>query len=77
MRAILPDGDHCTGADGKRYPAGEYDYYKEKPVEKLLGVQDEDDEFEPQKGQPMLPQIEKYAEERGDRVRDGMESHSC
>ena len=45
--------------------------YIAKPVEKLLGVQDEDDEFEPQKGQPVIPQIEKYAEERGIKLETG------
>ena len=35
-----------------------------KAVEKLLGVQDEDDEFEPEDGKPLLPQIEKFAEGR-------------
>ena len=37
----------------------------------MLGVQDEDDEFEPQKGQPVIPQIEKYAEERGIKLETG------
>ena len=36
-----------------------------KAVEKLLGVQDEDDEFEPEKGKPVLPQIEEFANNRG------------
>ena len=35
-----------------------------KAVEKLLGVQDEDDEFEPEDGKPLIPQIEKFAEGR-------------
>jgi len=36
-----------------------------RAVEKLLGVQDEEDEFEPQDGKPIIPQIENYASERG------------
>ena len=35
-----------------------------KAVERLLGVQDEEDVFEPVQGKPLLPQIEEYAEER-------------
>lgn len=36
-----------------------------RAVEKLLGVQDEDDEFEPESGKPILPQIEAFARDRG------------
>lgn len=36
-----------------------------RAVEKLLGVQDEDDEFEPESGKPILPQIEAFACDRG------------
>ena len=36
-----------------------------KAVERFLGVQDEEDEFEPVEGKPLIPQIEEYAEERG------------
>ena len=42
-----------------------------KPVEKLLGVQDEDDEFEPESGKPILPQIESFAKERGIELKQG------
>lgn len=36
-----------------------------KAVERLLGVQEDDDEFEPESDKPILPQIEAYAQERG------------
>lgn len=36
-----------------------------RSVEKLLGVQDEDDEFEPEDGKPITPQIESFANDRG------------
>ena len=32
-----------------------------RSVDRLLGVQDEDDEFEPEEGKALVPQIEKYA----------------
>ena len=35
-----------------------------KAVEKLLGVQDEDDEFEPEEDKPLVPQIEAFAKDR-------------
>lgn len=35
-----------------------------RAVEKLLGVQDEEDEFEPEEEKPLIPQIEEYAAER-------------
>ena len=41
-----------------------YDFIS-RAVEKLLGVQDEDDEFEPESGKPILPQIEAFAHNRG------------
>ncbi len=41
-----------------------YDFIS-KSIEKLLGVQDEDDEFEPENGKPILPQIESFASKRG------------
>ena len=43
----------------------------ENAVEKLLGVQDEDDEFEPETGKPIIPQIEKFAENRGIKLEQG------
>ena len=42
-----------------------------KTVEKLLGVQDEDDEFEPEEGKPILPQIESFAKSRGIELKPG------
>lgn len=42
-----------------------------KAVERLLGVQDEDDEFEPEDKKPLLPQIEAYAKERGIALQTG------
>ena len=35
-----------------------------RAVEKLLGVQDEEDEFEPEEEKPLIPQIEEFAAER-------------
>ena len=32
-------------------------------MDRLLGVQDKDDEFEPEEGKALVPQIEKYATE--------------
>lgn len=37
----------------------------EKGIERMLGVQDEDDEFEYDAAKPLVPQIEAYAMERG------------
>lgn len=42
-----------------------------KAVEKLLGVQDEDDEFEPDENKPLLPQIEAFASSRGIELEKG------
>ncbi len=42
-----------------------------RAVEKLLGVQDEDDEFEPESGKPVIPQIEAFAKERGIELEQG------
>jgi len=39
-----------------------YEFIK-KAIERLLGVQDEDDEFVPNANEPILPQIENYANE--------------
>lgn len=41
-----------------------YDFIS-RAVEKILGVQDEDDEFEPEDEKPIIPQIETFAEGRG------------
>lgn len=40
-------------------------------VSRLLGVQDEDDEFEPDEVKPILPQIESYAAKRNIKLIDG------
>ncbi len=45
--------------------------FLEKAVEKLLGVQDEDDEFEPEDGKPILLQIEEYANDRSIELEPG------
>ena len=42
-----------------------------KTVEKILGVQDEDDEFEYEEGKPILPQIEQFAKERDIKLETG------
>ena len=42
-----------------------------KAVEKLLGVQDEDDEFVPEEGKPLIPQIELFAQTRGIKLEQG------
>lgn len=42
-----------------------------RPVEKLLGVQDEDDEFEPEEGKPITHQIESFANDRGIMLKQG------
>lgn len=42
-----------------------------RAVDRLLGVQDEDDEFEPEEGKPILPQIEEYAKNRGIELKQG------
>lgn len=42
-----------------------------KAVEKLLGVQDEDDEFEPEEGKPLIPQLEAFAQKRGIKLEPG------
>lgn len=42
-----------------------------RSVDRLLGVQDEDDEFEPEEGQPLVPQIEKYASEHNIELKKG------
>ena len=39
--------------------------FLEKGIERLLGVQDEDDEFEYDESKPIIPQIECYAEAHG------------
>lgn len=36
----------------------------ERAVEKLLGVQDEEDEFEPEEDKPIIPQIDEFASQR-------------
>ena len=40
-------------------------------VARILGVQDEGDEFEPEEGKALIPQIEKYAQSRGITLKDG------
>lgn len=43
-----------------------------KAVDRILPIQDEeDDEFEPKEGEPIVPQIEKYANERGIELKRG------
>lgn len=42
-----------------------------RSVDRLLGVQDEDDEFEPEEGQPLVPQIEKYASKHNIELKKG------
>ena len=40
-------------------------------ISKVLGVQDEDDEFEPEDGKPIIRQIEEFAQNRGIILCDG------
>lgn len=42
-----------------------------RSVDRLLGVQDEDDEFEPEEGQPLVPQIENYSIEHNIELKKG------
>lgn len=42
-----------------------------RSVDRLLGVQDEDDEFEPEEGKALVPQIEKYAMEHNIELKKG------
>lgn len=42
-----------------------------RSVDRLLGVQDEDDEFEPEEGQPLVPQIENYSNEHNIELKKG------
>lgn len=42
-----------------------------RSVDRLLGVQDEDDEFEPKEGQPLVPQIENYSTEHNIELKKG------
>lgn len=42
-----------------------------RSVDRLLGVQDEDDEFEPEEGQPLVPQIENYSTEHNIELKKG------